>query len=85
MTHFEVNQLVIIHANLLGVILLDEVVNHCKGRWNEGLSIHVVLWWMLEDFKMPLEDPKDPLDDIVSQRMTQIEQFLGVVWTWMKR
>ena len=66
MTHFEVNQLVIIHANLLGVILPDEVVNYHKSRWNEGLSIHVVLWWMLEDFKMPLENPKDPLNDIAS-------------------
>src|SRR5258707_4942616 len=83
-THFKVNQLVIVRANLLGVILPDEVVNRHKGRWNEGLSIHIILWWMLEDFKMLLENPKDLLDDIASRCMMQIKQFLGVAWTWMK-
>jgi hypothetical protein len=31
---------------------------------------------------MLLEDPKDLLDDIASRRMMQIEQLLGVAWTW---
>src|SRR5260370_28784833 len=49
MTHFEVNQLVIVHANLLGVILPDEVVNCRKSRENEGLSFHVIFWLMMEE------------------------------------
>jgi len=65
-THLEVNQLVIIQLNLPRVILSDEVVKCCKCRWNEGLNIHVILWWKLEDSKMLLEDPKDLLNDIAS-------------------
>ncbi len=36
----------------------------------------------MEDLKAPLEDSKDPLNDIASWRMTQVEQLLGIVWTW---
>jgi hypothetical protein len=46
--------------------LLDEVVKCCKRRWNKGLNTHIILWWELKDLEMPLEDPKDPLDDIAS-------------------
>jgi hypothetical protein len=36
----------------------------------------------MENPKTPLEDPKDPLDGIASRRVTQVEQLLGVAWTW---
>ena len=52
--------------NLLRVVLLDEVVKHSEHRWNEGLNVHVVLRWIVEDPKVPLEDPKDPFNNIVS-------------------
>jgi hypothetical protein len=64
--YFELKYLVTVQANLLGIILADEVVKHCKCRWNEDLGMHAVLWWNLEDSKTLLEDPKDLLDNIVS-------------------
>jgi hypothetical protein len=53
-------------VNLLGIILADEVVKCCKSKQNENLDMHAILWWNLEDLKMPLKDPKDSLDDIAS-------------------
>jgi hypothetical protein len=57
---------IVIPLNLVRVVLPNEVVKCCKRRWNEGLNIDVILWRKLEDSKTPLEDPKDPLDDIAS-------------------
>src|SRR6266849_4288282 len=80
--HLEVRQFIIaIHTNLLRIPFPDEAVKHCKRRWNLGLNIHVILWWKLKDSKTTLEDPKDPLHNITSRRVMQIEQFLGVAWT----
>ena len=66
LTHLELKCEVIIPMNLLRVVLLDEVVKHSEHRWNEGLNVHVVLRWIVEDPKVPLEDPKDPFNNIVS-------------------
>ena len=60
-------------ANLLRVVFAYEVVQRCKRRRNEGLNTDVILRRKLEDSKTTLEDPKDPLDDIASGRVTQIE------------
>jgi hypothetical protein len=62
----EVKQALVILVNLVRVKLLDEVVKCCKHRRNKGLNTHVILRWELEDSETPLEDPKDPLDDIAS-------------------
>ena len=44
-THFEVNWvIVIIHADLLRIVLPDEIVKHCKHWQNEGPNTHVILW-----------------------------------------
>jgi hypothetical protein len=62
----EVKQALVILVNLVRVKLPDEVVKCCKRRWNKGLNTRVILWWELEDSETPLEDPKDPLNDIAS-------------------
>src|SRR5712675_1989579 len=65
--HLGVKHFIVICTNLFRVVLPDEVVKCCKRRWNEGLNGHVTLWWWkVEDSKAPLEDPKDPLNDIAS-------------------
>jgi hypothetical protein len=82
LTHLEVNRCTIKRANLLEVVLPDEIVKRCKRRRNEGLNTHFILRWNQKDPKAPLEDPKDPLNDITCSRVMQIEQLLGVAWTW---
>jgi len=72
----------IIVVNLVRVICPDEVMKCCERSRNEGLDTRIILRWELKDSKAPLEDPKDPLDDIASGRMTQVEQLFGVAWTW---
>ena len=72
---------VVIHLNILRVILSDEVMKRCECRWNEGLNIHVICRRMMEHSKMPLDNLGDLLDDILSLRVTQIKQLLGVLWT----
>jgi hypothetical protein len=44
-----------------------------------GLYGHVILRGKVEDSKLMLEDAKDPFNDIASQRMTKVEEFLGCV------
>ena len=64
--HHVINCEVIIPMNLLRVVLPDEVVKCSEHRWNEGLNVHVVLRWIVEDPKVLLKDPKDPFNNIVS-------------------
>jgi hypothetical protein len=52
--------------NILRVKMLDEVVKRCKCRKNEGLNPYVILWWILENAKTTLEDPKNPFNNIAS-------------------
>ena len=61
-----ISQFVIIHLNLLGIVLQDEIVERCKCRQNLGLNTHAILQWDVEDSKVSLEDPKDPLNNIAS-------------------
>ena len=56
-------------------------MKRCECRQNEGLNIHVVCWRMVEHSKTLLDNLKDLLDDILSLRVTQIKQLLGVLWT----
>ena len=52
----------------------------CSG--DMGLYGHVVLRGELEDSKSMLEDAKDLFNNIASQCMTKVEEFLGCAWTW---
>ena len=73
--------IIVIRLNILRVILSDEVMKCCKCRQNEGLDIHVIHRRMVEHLKTLLDDPKDPLNDILSLQVTQIKQLFGVLWT----
>ena len=72
---------VVRRLNIPRAVLPDEVVKRYECRWNEGLDIHVICRRIAKHSKMPLDNPKDPLNNIASLRVMQIEQLLGVLWT----
>ena len=59
---------------------MDEIVESTTSRNNPGLGGHWVIIELLDDCKVLLCNPKNPLNDIPGLGMPEVEEFFRCLW-----
>ena len=65
-------------AELIWVILVDDVVNAAERRGDLHLVFHLERWWDNEDPKPALQNANDSFHNVTQLRVTEVEIFLCI-------